>query len=76
MSGAMSVRKIDRLPRRLDVITLYSMHAIMKMTFDPNAPNMPGAVAELSDISRAYIVGRIGRGRDRLRARPMLSRPS
>jgi hypothetical protein len=44
------------------------MRAIMKMTFDPNAPNVPDAAAELRNGSRAYLVGRIGLGPDGLRA--------
>jgi AcrR family transcriptional regulator len=48
--------------KKIAVIMLYSMRAIMKMTFDPDAPNVPGAAAELRNISRAYLVGRIGPG--------------
>lgn len=54
--------------KKIGVIMLYGMRAIMKMTFDPNAPNVPDAAAELRNGSRAYLVGRIGLGPDGLRA--------
>lgn len=46
--------------KKIGVIMIYTMRAIMNMTFDPNAPNAPGAAAELRSLARSYLVGRIG----------------
>jgi AcrR family transcriptional regulator len=41
------------------VIMLYNMRTMMALTFDPAAPNAPGAINELRASVRAYLVDRL-----------------
>jgi AcrR family transcriptional regulator len=46
--------------KKIGVVMLYSMRAIMNMTFDPTAANAPGAIGEVRLSARSYLVSRIG----------------
>jgi AcrR family transcriptional regulator len=46
--------------KKISVVMLYSMRAIMHMTFDPTAANAPGAIGELRLSARSYLISRIG----------------
>ncbi|UVK38772.1 TetR/AcrR family transcriptional regulator [Mesorhizobium sp. AR10] len=45
--------------RTIAVIMLYNMRTMMALTFDPAAPNAPGAINELRSSVRAYLVNRL-----------------
>ena len=45
--------------RKMAVVMLYHMRAIMAMTFDPNAPNAPGAPEELRISVRSWLAARL-----------------
>jgi AcrR family transcriptional regulator len=46
--------------KKIGVVMLYNMRAIMNMTFDPTAAKAPGALGELRLSARIYLVNRIG----------------
>ena len=45
--------------RKMAVVMLYHMRAIMAMTFDPNAPNAPGVPEELRISVRSWLAARL-----------------
>jgi AcrR family transcriptional regulator len=45
--------------RKMAVVMLYHMRAMMAMTFDPDAPNAPGAPEELRLSVRSYLATRL-----------------
>jgi hypothetical protein len=45
--------------REMAVVMLYHMRAMMTMTFDPDAPNTPGAPEELRISVRSYLAARL-----------------
>jgi AcrR family transcriptional regulator len=45
--------------RKMAVVMLYHMRAMMAMTFDPDAPNAPGALEELRISVRSYLAARL-----------------
>jgi hypothetical protein len=45
--------------RKIAVVMLYHMRAMMAMTFDPDAPNAPGAPEELRISVRSYLAARL-----------------
>jgi AcrR family transcriptional regulator len=45
--------------RSIAVIMIYNMRAMMALTFDPSAPNAPGALAELRKAARIYLRERL-----------------
>ncbi len=45
--------------RNIAVVMLYNMRAMMALTFDPAAPNAPGAMNELKISARAYLAHRL-----------------
>jgi AcrR family transcriptional regulator len=46
--------------KKIAVVMLYNMRAVMNMTFDPTAAKAPGAMAELRLSARIYLVSRLG----------------
>jgi AcrR family transcriptional regulator len=45
--------------RSIAVVMLYNMRAMMALSFDPAAPNAPGAINELKTSARGYLVQRL-----------------
>jgi AcrR family transcriptional regulator len=45
--------------RKMAVVMLYHMRAMMAMTFDPDAPTVPGALEELRISVRSYLAARL-----------------
>jgi hypothetical protein len=45
--------------RKMAVVMLYHMRAMMAMTFDPDAPNAPGAPEELRTSVRSWLAARL-----------------
>jgi AcrR family transcriptional regulator len=45
--------------RKMAVVMLYHMRAMMAITFDPDAPNVPGAPEELRISVRSYLAARL-----------------
>jgi AcrR family transcriptional regulator len=47
--------------KKIAVVMLYHMRAMMALTVDPEAVNAPGAAEELRTCVRAYLTGRLGK---------------